>query len=124
MAKTTVGTSVTRIKKGRDGPIIKEQRTTIMADKEEVEALVGDGKAQVTKGYVFGESIEVTSGRWLKGDVSTHVRLTCDQSDDGILDAMDAAHNLARDAALDDLQELADWIDDVTGTSKKKRRQR
>ena len=107
------GTSSVQVRKGKNGPVVlEERRVRPMSKKDEqsYEDIVGDGKAEVTRGFTFGVSEEISNGLWMKADVFASCKLTCDQSAVGVEDANELARDLAKEWALEELEKAHEFL--------------
>jgi hypothetical protein len=97
------------IKKGKR-EIVRQTRKE--HDVDHLEELAGDGKASIEKDVLLGLSEEVRNGLWMKAEVRTAVRLSCDQSKEGLMAGNDAAYEAALELARTNLVEAHEFIQD------------
>ena len=97
----------------RDGTEVGRREEIVDLPKGRLRKLLGDGRAEVGKTVSLGVSRQVSDGLWLKGEVTTSVKLACDQSEDGVEKADEEAWELAMDKSLDGLDMLQDWADSL-----------
>jgi len=112
------GQSRIKIRKGKTGEVLVDRKEIREMSEQELDTykdIAGDGKGKVSRGFLFGVSEEIRPGLWMKAEVHAEITLECDQSEVGMEDGNDLAGEVAKNWALNDLEEAHIFLKEFGG---------